>query len=130
MKQPDAITERDNLRRENAELKRIIAETQDLAADRLSRISALEESLSQAQGERAHAAIRVADAAVIFLYAEFEGGIERHRARSQALADATREYRALTEPSIETRLEAACDNLDARAAVIAGVYREGGEVEC
>ena len=127
MKQPDAITERDNLRRENAQLKRIIAETQDLAADRLSRISVLEESLRVAQGERAQVAIKLADAVVVGYRAAKAGDVKAEEAAIELCDRLVEEYENL---SVEKRVESACHNLDARAAVIAGVYREGGEVEC
>ena len=173
MKQPDAITERDNLRRENAELKRIIAEAQDLAADRLSRISALEESLSQALGEvdkwrngadnmarmaeeekrQSAAAVRVADAIVglsvasralgrigelnlrgDLLPSDIHAGAMLHKAEKSASDEvfkAVREYRALTEASVEKRVESATHNLDARAAACVGVWLEqGGDGEC
>ena len=45
------------------------------------------------------------------------------------LETAVREYLAAATP-LESRIDAACDNLDAKAGAAVGVYRMGEDIEC
>ena len=46
------------------------------------------------------------------------------------LDDLARCIRRLAKPTLESRLEAKLDNLDAKASSVVGVWREGGDVKC
>ena len=135
MKQPDAITERDNLRRENGILRRN-AETfarqyQDACFEvsgLRSRIAALEESLRVAQGERAQVAIKLANAVVVGYRAAKAGDVKAEEAGIELCDRLVEEYENL---NLQSRVSSSLDNLDARAASKVGVWLEqGGDGEC
>ena len=122
------------LRAENA---RLTAELE--AARKVADVNKKGCDLFSAKAERLRcelvAAKKVAESAVRIVQAvrkwiltndrksEFQAMIE-----IRAAADA---YRKLTEaPPLESRIAANLENLDAKAAAVVGVYREGGDVEC
>ena len=158
MKQPDPITERDNLRREVERLRSDIDELTfceecgndcakmpdnncypprychtcqqilvGMVCESRSRISALEESLRVAQGERAQVAIKLANAVVVGYRAAKAGDVKAEEAAIELCDRLVEEYENL---NLQSRLSCSLDNLDAKAAVKVGVWREGGDVEC
>ena len=127
MKQPDAITERNQLRAEVARLNSEI-ETLKRAVDHFSTEKELIRRENVELRTQSAAAVRVADAVVnAWRVAKRRGSKAETLATLEAVDKAVEEYEKL---SVEKRVESACHNLDAKAAAVEGIYRDKGEIDC
>jgi len=135
--------ERDQLRRENEALRATTVKANDQIGQLINQLDAANAEAEKwktgadnmarlyEQAKRDLEAARKAVNAVI-QYLDLNGDDAEADAEAwHVLGVAVDEYRKFTEPPpLESRIDAALSDLDAKAAAVEGVYREGGDVEC